>query len=82
MGTNAALMAGQVIENSYEVMSIHLYTLLQAVDFLKIEGQMSTFTRELFHQLRTIVPAFTEDHFMSPDIRKMNEYIIHKSLNI
>jgi len=81
MGTNAALMTCQVIENSYEVMSVHLITLLQAVDFLKIEKQMSSYTKDLYHKLRKVVPAFTEDHFMSPDIRKMNDYIIHNSLN-
>lgn len=81
MGTNAALMACQVIENSYEVMSVHLITLLQAVDFLKIEDQMSSFTKDLYHKLRNVVPVFTEDHYMSPDIRKMNDYIINNSLN-
>ncbi len=82
MGTNAALMACQIIENSYEVMSVHLLTLIQAVDFLKIEDKMSTYTRELYLKLRTEVPAFQEDHFMSPDILKINEYISHNSLNI
>jgi histidine ammonia-lyase len=43
---------------------------------------MSTFTRQLYHKLRAEVPVFTEDHFMSPDIRKMNEYISNNSLNI
>jgi histidine ammonia-lyase len=81
MGTNAALMTCQVIENSYEVMSVHLITLLQAVDFLKIEDQMSSYTKDLYHKLRKVVPVFTEDHFMSPDIRKMNDYILHNSLN-
>jgi histidine ammonia-lyase len=82
MGTNAALMTCQVLENSYEVMSIHLLTLLQAVDFLKIEDKMSVFTKELYHQLRAQVPVFSEDHVMSPDIRKMKDHIIHNSLSI
>jgi histidine ammonia-lyase len=82
MGTNAALMTCQVLENSYEVMSIHLLTLLQAVDYLKIENKMSTFTKDLYRKLRAEVPVFREDHVMSPDIRKMNDYISHNSLNI
>lgn len=82
MGTNAALMASQVIENSYEVMSIHLLTLLQAVDYLKFENKMSAFTRELYNKLRAEIPVCREDHVMSPDIRKMNDYISHNSLNI
>jgi histidine ammonia-lyase len=81
MGTNAALMTCQVLENSYEVMSIHLLTLLQAVDFLKIEDKMSAFTKDLYHKLRAEVPVFREDHVMSPDIRKMKDYISQNSLN-
>jgi histidine ammonia-lyase len=75
MGTNAALITSQVIENSYEVMSIHLLTLLQAVDYLKMQDRMATFTKDLYQQLREIVPVFTEDHYMAPDIRKIRDYI-------
>jgi histidine ammonia-lyase len=82
MGTNAALITCQILENSYEVMSIHLLTLLQAVDYLKIEDKMSAFTKDLYHKLRAEVPVFLEDHVMSPDIRKMNNYISRNSLNI
>ena len=82
MGTNAALMTAHVLENSYEVMSVHLYTLLQAVDYLQIHDKMASFTGELHRKLRAIVPVFTEDHYMSPDIRKINDYIIGHSLNL
>jgi histidine ammonia-lyase len=82
MGTNAALMTCQVIQNSYEIMSIHLLTLLQAVDYLKIENKMSSFTRDLYQKLRAEVPVFRDDHVMSQDIRKMNDYINNNSLNI
>lgn len=82
MGTNAALIACKIIRNSYEVMSVYLLTLLQAVDYLDITSQMSCFTRELYQKLRAEVPVFTEDHFMSPDIRKINDYISNNELNI
>jgi len=75
-------MTCQVIENSYEVMSIHLLTLLQALDYLMIQDKMSSFTKELYYKLRSVVPVFSQDHIMSPDIRKMNDYISHNSLNI
>jgi len=82
MGTNAALMTVQVIENSYEVMSIHLLTLLQAVDYLKIEDKMSAFTKDLYLKLRKEVPVFSEDHVMSPDIKKMKDFICQNILTI
>jgi histidine ammonia-lyase len=82
MGTNAALMTCQVIENSYEVMSVHLLTLLQAVDYLGIEGKMASFTKDIYQKLRAEVPVFTEDHFMAPDIRKIKDYISLNKLEI
>jgi histidine ammonia-lyase len=82
MGTNAALIAARIIQNSFEVMSVHLLTLLQAVDYLKIEDRMSTFTKEVYHKLRAEVPVFTEDHFMAPDIKKINDYISQTPLNL
>src|SRR6202008_1103464 len=41
MGCNAALMTRRVIENSFEVLSIQLMTLLQAVDHLDCSGKMA-----------------------------------------
>jgi histidine ammonia-lyase len=35
MGTNSALLAKRVIENSYQVLSIELLSLIQAVDYLE-----------------------------------------------
>jgi len=43
---------------------------------------MASFTGELHRKLRAIVPVFTEDHYMSPDIRKINDYIVSHSLNL
>jgi len=82
MGTNAALMTCQVIENSYEVMAVHLLTLLQAVDYLGIGGKMASFTKDIYQRLRAEVPVFTEDHFMAPDIRKIKDYISLNNLEI
>ncbi|MBW6461108.1 MAG: aromatic amino acid ammonia-lyase, partial [Bacteroidales bacterium] len=79
MGTNAALMTCRIIENSYEVMAIHLITLLQAIDYLKIENKMAPFTKDIYHKLRTLVPVFVEDHQMSPDIARMKQYLLQNN---
>ncbi len=81
MGTNAALMACRIIENSYEVMAIHLLTLVQAVDFLGIENRMAPITRKIYHQLRAEVPVFSEDHYIAPDLEKIRDFIRSNSLN-
>lgn len=61
MGTNSALICQRVIENSYQVMAIHMMALVQAVDCLKIAYKLAPATRELYDQIREIVPVFIED---------------------
>jgi histidine ammonia-lyase len=82
MGTNSALMACRIIENSFEVMAIHLITLLQAVDYLKITDRMAPFTENLFTTLRKVVPVFKSDHYMAPDIRRMYDYLSNHHITI
>ena len=61
MGTNSALICQRVIDNSYQVMAIHMMALVQAVDCLKIADKLAPATRELYDQIREIVPVFIED---------------------
>ena len=82
MGANAALITGQVIENTFEVMAIYLLTLIQAVDHLKIESRMAAFTKEIYHQLRGLVPVFIQDRVMSPEILKIRDHILNNPITI
>ncbi len=61
MGTNSALICQRVIDNSYQVMAIHMMALVQAVDCLKIADRLAPTTRELYDKVRAIVPTFVED---------------------
>lgn len=61
MGTNSALICQRVIENSYQVMAIHMMALVQAVDCLKIADKLAPATHKLYNEIRTIVPVFIED---------------------
>lgn len=61
MGTNSALICQRVIENSYQVMAIHMMALVQAVDCLKIAHRLAPATRSLYDEVRAIVPLFIED---------------------
>lgn len=61
MGTNAALMAKRVIDNSYEVLAIEFLALIQAIDYLKIQDKLSTYTRGIYNNLRKLVPVFVDD---------------------
>jgi histidine ammonia-lyase len=75
MGTNSALITGRVIANAYEVLSIYFMALIQAVDCNGIRGKMSPFTRNVYNDLRAIVPTFVEDTTKYKEIRAMENYL-------
>ncbi|MDR2979460.1 MAG: aromatic amino acid ammonia-lyase [Bacteroidales bacterium] len=75
MGTNAALITAHVVENAFQVMAIHYMILAQAVDCLKITGDLSSKTKEAYRQVRKIFPAFAEDHAMSGEIEAVTEML-------
>ncbi len=79
MGTNAALLAKKVIENSYEVLAIEFMTLIQAVDYQKTQSRMSAHTRKVYDELRAIVPVFIEDTPKYRDIENMKKYMMSNS---
>jgi histidine ammonia-lyase len=82
MGTNSAQIAGKVIENTYQVLSIELMTIIQGIDYLNIESRMSTFTREKYHQLRTIVPRFEEDTIKYIEIKRIKDYLCNQFISL
>jgi histidine ammonia-lyase len=82
MGANSALLAKTVIENAYQVMSIHLMAIVQAIDYLKIQNQLSSRTKEVYREIRTFFPVFVEDATKHKDIMRMNEYLKSKNMNL
>lgn len=80
MGTNSALIAKHVIENSFQVMSIHFIALIQAVEYLKIENKMAEKTRTVYHELRSLVPVFINDTPKYKEIETVANYLKTKEL--
>jgi histidine ammonia-lyase len=68
MGTNSALICQRVINNTRQVLAIQIIAVLQAVDYLNIENELSPFTRDVYNMARSIVPKFIED---SPKYEEM-----------
>ncbi|HVV54606.1 MAG TPA: aromatic amino acid ammonia-lyase [Mucilaginibacter sp.] len=58
MGCNAALMTKRVIDNSFEVLAIHLVTILQAIDYLDCHDRLSSVSRSLYDKVRPVFPKF------------------------
>ena len=77
MGTNAALITKKVIENAFEVLAIELITIIQAIEYLQVQDQVSSKTKKMYDEIRNIVPIFTEDVVMYPYVNKVKDYIIN-----
>jgi len=76
MGTNSALIAKTVIENSFQVMSIHFMALVQAVDCLKIQDTISPQSRKVYNEIRDFFPVFSDDTPKYEDIERMKNYLM------
>ncbi|RKN82386.1 HAL/PAL/TAL family ammonia-lyase [Ulvibacterium marinum] len=80
MGTNAAMITKKVIENAFEVIAIELITVVQAIEYLKVQGQVSSKTKKMYDAIRAIVPPFQEDLVMYPYVNQVKDFITnHKN---
>ncbi|WP_295199695.1 histidine ammonia-lyase [uncultured Chryseobacterium sp.] len=75
MGTNAAVICRKVIENAFEVLSIEAITIVQAIDYLGFQDQVSSSTKVLYHEIRNIIPAFSDDMVMYPYLEEVRRYL-------
>jgi Histidine ammonia-lyase len=80
MGTNSALMAKTVIENGFQVMSIHFMALVQAIDYLKIQNKISKKSRVVYDDIRSFFPIFADDLPKYKEIELMGNYLMTKNL--
>ncbi|MGB0886629.1 MAG: HAL/PAL/TAL family ammonia-lyase [Vicingaceae bacterium] len=77
MGTNSALMAKQVLENSFQVMSVHLMAICQGIDLLEDEAKekLSSKTKKVHQDIRKIASFVKDDSSQAEAIGKVKEYI-------
>jgi histidine ammonia-lyase len=77
MGTNAAWLTKKVIENSFEVISIQLLTLVQAIDYLNCFENLSENGKTVYREIRKIVPTFSEDLVLSNYLKEIKSHIMN-----
>jgi histidine ammonia-lyase len=82
MGTNSALLAQRVIENTFQVIAIEYITILQAIDYLKFDKKLSSKSRKLYKTLRAIVPKFSKDSIKYKEIESIKLYLQNNSLQL
>ncbi|MDP4245139.1 MAG: aromatic amino acid ammonia-lyase, partial [Bacteroidota bacterium] len=75
MGCNAALMTRRVIGNSFEVLSVQIMTILQAVDYLECAPRLAPHTRSLYDRARKVFPKFVEDAPKYKELEKMKGFL-------
>ena len=81
MGTNAALMCAKVIRNSFEVLSIHMISIVQAVDYLEFTDKLSEYTKIRYLEMRKLIPKFVEDSIKYPEVKLMKDYLFENPLD-
>ncbi|WP_336963782.1 aromatic amino acid ammonia-lyase [Chryseobacterium contaminans] len=75
MGTNAAVICRKVIENAFEVLAIEAITIIQAIEYLGFQNEVSSSTKELYDEIRKIIPAFSDDMVMYPYLEEVKKYL-------
>jgi histidine ammonia-lyase len=76
MGSNAALIARKVVENTYDVMAIEMMALVQAVDYLKVAGKLSARTQKVYNVVREVFPVFVKDSVKYPAIISVRNVLL------
>ena len=82
MGANASLICKKVIMNSYEVLAIEWMTILQAIDYLKMQDRLSSKSKDAYDKLRKIFPCFVEDTTKYKDVKAVRDYIFYNHIEI
>ena len=77
MGTNAAVITAKVIENAFEVLSVEIITIVQAIDYLEQSDKISPTTKKIYDDIRNIIPEFKQDMVMYPFVQKVKDHLIN-----
>jgi histidine ammonia-lyase len=75
MGSNAALLAKKVIDNTYEVLAIQAMAIAQAIDYLECQGKLAPLTSSVYENIRKIFPKFVEDQPKYKELEKLRHML-------
>jgi histidine ammonia-lyase len=76
MGFNSANLARKIVENTFEVITIESIAILQAVDALKYEKNLSPFNQKIYTSLREIFPVIKTDRVMYAEQQMLKEFLM------
>ena len=79
MGTNAALCAKKVIDNTFEVLTIEMISLVQALDYLQKTEGLSPKSKETYEEVRSRIPRFSQDYPIYKDLKEIKSFMMQHS---
>ena len=82
MGTNAALMAGRVIDNTFEVLAVEVLALAEAIDCLDMADMLSEKPKQLYVAIRNICGKIDDDLPKYKDLAALKIYLKSNNPNI
>ncbi len=80
MGTDAAIVAAEVIENAYIVLSIELVTLGQLAKFLGYHTRFSAPSRKMIREVQKVFPPIVNDRVASKELERIVHYAKHSDI--
>lgn len=83
MGTNSAWISKKVIDNSFQVLSVHIMAVCQAIDLLREEekAKLSSNTTKLYTEIRKLCPFVVEDIPVYEQMADICNYLHSNDLN-
>lgn len=79
MGATSALKLIKIVDNLYEIVAIELFCAAQGIDFRKqaigADKQLGKGTRDIYHQLRQVVPFIKDDVYMKEHMDEVSRII-------
>lgn len=80
MGCNAALITKKVIDNAFEVLTIQMITVLQAIDYAECADKLSPATKEMYTTVRKIFPKFIDDKPRYRELEKVKDHFLQNNI--
>lgn len=79
MGTNAALCTKKVVDNTFEVLSIEMISIVHGLDYLNKTTGLSDKSRLTYEKIRQLVPTFSNDYPIYEDLEKVKQFMLANS---
>lgn len=80
MGTNSALICARIIENTFEILSVHALAIIQAIHYRGFAERLSPATHWMYEELSKLAPPFTEDAPATERLNKVKNWLMQKEV--